>query len=455
MRPAAAAPPNFWSACGAAACDSAAIERFYEEYSRIHSTAVAPERGGRDRELERLAGGPHAVDPLLKAFLNAGYTIHSADIRDFSKHLHDPGAVWLYTEPQFAGAVRQFRTGSAMLPGDAAYRSIRVGARVYAQLYSAGEYAGARLAAYSSIANLAEAGFPFAPRSLKLAGRAEITVTPVHSPETRKGAQPPVIGVAARVSLTNLDVDLATLRQQCDTPCYDSSCPPDAGFFYDPVYPVYDPKAADRAWFGKWPMQLMINTSYFKLCQRGRYHQARCANSSGLMVKDGRKLLDENVRDDFGNLLDAIVFWQDGRVELFLNNDIPKDLSRAEVALGGNWFFDGERYECGACHGPDTRQPRTALGLDEDNQTLIIVVIQPGNAARGQSLTGRELHALMRQMGVARGFMLDGGGSSQFVYVREGGEPVWAVPPGDREGYRPIPSAFGIAGRKDLPAAGR
>lgn len=290
---------------------------------------------------------------------------------------------------------------------------------------------------------------PVSPKSQRLHKRADIAVQPVYSLVVREDMPSPVIGVAARVNLQNLKLDIATDHQPPDTPCYEDTCAPNAGFFYDPVYPVYNPGSPEKSWYGKYPMQLMINTSYFKVCSKNNYHKAKCANGSGLLIRGGRRLLGETVRDDQGKFLDAIIFWKDGRAELFFNKDIPKDLSHAEVALGGNWFFSGEEYHCNGCHNADTRQPRTALGLDEGNRTLTIVVIQPGHAARNESLTGRELQFVMRQMGVTRGLMLDGGGSSQFVYVRGDGESVWTVPPGDREGYRPVPSAFGIAGLKD------
>ncbi len=267
--------------------------------------------------------------------------------------------------------------------------------------------------------------------------------------EAREGVSRPVIGVAARVSLNKLHVDIATEHQQCDAPCYDQACPPEGGFFYDPVYPIYDPQAPE-SWYGRHPMQLMINIGYFKVCSQGNYHKARCANGSGLLIKSGRKLLNEGVRDDHGHVLDAIVFWKHGRAELFFHKDIPKNLSQAEVALSGNWFFSGDAYHCEECHEADARQPRTALGLDEGNRNLTIIVIQPGQASRNDSLTARELQSVMRQMGVARGLMLDGGGSSQFVYIRENGQPAWTVPPGDREGYRPVPGAFGIVGLKGV-----
>lgn len=438
---------TFHSECGAEGtrCGPAVIEEFYSEYA----SKVMSQPGDGQAGLERLAGEAQATGALLKAFLDAGHQVRSQDLGDYAARISHPNAVWLFTQPHFAGMLRQFRTDAASLPQGASYRSLRLGGKVYVELFSEPQYAGARRAAYANIADFSAWGGPAPPQSLRLRQKAEITVQPIYSPEVRRDMPSPEVGMSARVSLRGLHLDIAIEHQPCHTPCYDDACPSDTGFFYDPVRPVYDDKAPEKSWYGKYPMQLMINTSYFKVCAKRDYSKAKCANGSGLLVQGGAKLLGESVRDDSGNLLDAIVFWKDSRAELFYNRDIPKDLSRAEVALGGNWFFTDDEYHCDGCHDPDNRHPRTALGLDEDGRMLFIVVVQPGQKDRKNGYTAGELHALMRQLGASRGLMLDGGGSSQFVYIREGGEPAWTVPAGDREGYRPVPSALGIVGLKD------
>ena len=385
-----------------------------------------------------LTGGPQTHGALRKTLL--AILLLAASLG--AQTAVDPDSVWLYTQPNYAGSARQIRRSTGDLGGKVTYRSLRVGAKVYAELFGAKRHRGPRTVAYDAIEDLAAVDPPLAPRSLRLGRKAEIELRPVIDPES--GETRRVIGVMARVSLDRLQVGLASEHQQCSTPCVDGGCPPAGGFFFDPVRPVYDPKNPQRSWFGRAPMQLMINTSYFRICAQSKYHLVKCANGSGLTIAEGRKLLDQTVPDDFGFLLDAIVFSKGGGVEMYRNQQIPSDLSNAELAISGNWFFTGDDYSCAPCHDPDQRRSRTVLGLDQANRTLTIVVIQGGRSSEG--MTARQVQAFLRQQGAWRGLMLDGGGSSQFVAVGKDGQPLWTVPPGDQEGYRPVPSAFGIVG---------
>lgn len=58
------------------------------------------------------------------------------------------------------------------------------------------------------------------------------------------------------------------------------------------------------------------------------------------------------------------------------------------------------------------RHPRTAMGLTEDRQTFILVVVD-GRSTQSVGMTGGELAALMHELGAYTAFNLDGGGSSQ------------------------------------------
>lgn len=58
------------------------------------------------------------------------------------------------------------------------------------------------------------------------------------------------------------------------------------------------------------------------------------------------------------------------------------------------------------------RHPRTAMGLTEDLQTLILAVVD-GRTSDSSGMYGEELASLMGQLGAHVAFNLDGGGSSQ------------------------------------------
>jgi hypothetical protein len=85
------------------------------------------------------------------------------------------------------------------------------------------------------------------------------------------------------------------------------------------------------------------------------------------------------------------------------------------------------------------RHPRTAVGFDEDEPLLWLVVVdgrQPGYSV-GMSLP--ELAGLFESLGVEDAVNLDGGGSTVMVLR---GEAVSS--PSDAEGERPVANALGI-----------
>src|SRR5690606_20596096 len=62
------------------------------------------------------------------------------------------------------------------------------------------------------------------------------------------------------------------------------------------------------------------------------------------------------------------------------------------------------------------RHPRTAMGISEDRQTFILLVVD-GRSTRSAGMYGTELAKLMHDLGAHNAFNLDGGGSSQ-MWVR-------------------------------------
>jgi uncharacterized protein (TIGR03382 family) len=65
------------------------------------------------------------------------------------------------------------------------------------------------------------------------------------------------------------------------------------------------------------------------------------------------------------------------------------------------------------------RHPRTAMGLTADRQTFLLVVVD-GRSSASVGMTGRELAALMGELGAHVAFNLDGGGSSQMWIAGQG-----------------------------------
>ena len=120
--------------------------------------------------------------------------------------------------------------------------------------------------------------------------------------------------------------------------------------------------------------------------------------------------------------------------------------------------IEGQQYTCvsptdGDCF-PDRsdmreRHPRTAMGLTEDRETFILVVVDGRDAPTSVGMYGSELARLMFELGAWEAFNLDGGGSSAMWLAGSGyiNEPSdgsarsvanhWGIFAGD-EGGQPL-----------------
>ena len=85
------------------------------------------------------------------------------------------------------------------------------------------------------------------------------------------------------------------------------------------------------------------------------------------------------------------------------------------------------------------RHPRTAMGLTEDKNTFILLVVDGRNAPTSVGMYGTELASLMHQLGAHTAFNLDGGGSSQMWVQGQGtiNRPSGGSP-------RSVPNSWGI-----------
>lgn len=117
-------------------------------------------------------------------------------------------------------------------------------------------------------------------------------------------------------------------------------------------------------------------------------------------------------------------------------------------AISGNLALvnNGRAIDYGGDDYFQTHQPRTAVGLTQDAQTLIIVVVDGRREKYSEGATFAELSQLLLDAGAYHAINLDGGGSSTLV-IDDNGEPKvisspihGAVP--DRE--RPIANQLGI-----------
>ena len=101
-----------------------------------------------------------------------------------------------------------------------------------------------------------------------------------------------------------------------------------------------------------------------------------------------------------------------------------------------------------------TRHPRTAVGLADGGQTLVLVVADGRDIGRSVGLSLDELAELMKSLGCADALNLDGGGSSELVMrdPKDGQLRVLNRPSDGRE--RAIANALGLSIRGSLRVPG-
>ena len=99
------------------------------------------------------------------------------------------------------------------------------------------------------------------------------------------------------------------------------------------------------------------------------------------------------------------------------------DRAATRVAIGGNvvLLHDGKVLAPGDLE----MHPRTAIGIDTDQNRVIIIAVD-GRQAHSRGLTMKETATLLKQLGAEEGLNLDGGGSSSMI-ARESGEATSVV----------------------------
>ncbi len=108
-------------------------------------------------------------------------------------------------------------------------------------------------------------------------------------------------------------------------------------------------------------------------------------------------------------------------------SDIPEN-TQALISGFPQIVVDGEPHKCDEPDEPgcfpdrsdmSERHPRTAIGLNEDRDTLILAVVD-GRSDESVGMYGTELADLMHELGAWTAFNLDGGASSQMYVKGEG-----------------------------------
>ncbi len=143
---------------------------------------------------------------------------------------------------------------------------------------------------------------------------------------------------------------------------------------------------------------------------------------SGIVIRNGVVYRDEPARE-------GLVFYADGRVEVYDETTT----SAAELLADGAWntlsfgpaivadgaVVDGiESVEVDTNFGNHSiqgDQPRTAVGVIDENH-LVFVVVDGRQSGYSEGVTLTELAAIMTGLGATTAYNLDGGGSSTMYF---------------------------------------
>lgn len=146
---------------------------------------------------------------------------------------------------------------------------------------------------------------------------------------------------------------------------------------------------------------------------------------TGIVIRNGVVYRDEPARD-------GLVFYTDGRVEVYDETTTSADELLAEgawntVSFGPAIVEDGAVVEGIEDVEVDTNfgnhsiqgdQPRTAVGVVDENH-LVFVVVDGRQTGYSEGVTLTELADIMTDLGATTAYNLDGGGSSTMYFDGE------------------------------------
>ncbi|MBD7952221.1 phosphodiester glycosidase family protein [Oerskovia rustica] len=158
------------------------------------------------------------------------------------------------------------------------------------------------------------------------------------------------------------------------------------------------------------------------LAINGDYYGFR---STGIVIRNGVVYRDEGARE-------GLAFYRDGTVEVYdettttaqelVDAGVWNTLSFGPALLDGGEVVDGiddvEVDTNVGNHSIQGEQPRTAVGLVDENH-LVFVVVDGRSAGYSRGVTMIGLAEIMQDLGATTAYNLDGGGSSTMYYDGE------------------------------------
>jgi len=431
-------------------CSTGELRELYDSYWEecIHEGCSAG-------EIEEISGDPTETQSMLSAFLQNQWYIRSQDI---SQSRMPSNSAWLYSNSDYSGLL--FQVWQPVNPSvdnlsdvgfNDATTSVKVGTSIYADLYTGTGFSGSEVEVFQNDPDINSAGeslsandaTTFGVSSASVASRAPITFSALPSTiyiGSLDVTLTNVHGFQAQVPLAQAEIVVPDLHGQA--PCSNHSI--EGTRVYDPVYDIL-------GWQEIEATQLKINGNFFQVFDSVTPHNMTCTNLHGLSVSNGTTVSQANV-EDFGNLLDAILFLspeytsQTGHNAVIVTNaSISTYTSYIQNAVSGVIIVQNGRNlstsSILSSAKPSASGARTGVGLDRNGNTLSIVVIQ--NGSREAGMTAKQLGAYMiQEFQVDTVLNLDNSGSSQLLYVSP--TQSFITMAGDSQGYRPVPNFLGI-----------
>ncbi|MFF2622821.1 phosphodiester glycosidase family protein [Oerskovia jenensis] len=158
------------------------------------------------------------------------------------------------------------------------------------------------------------------------------------------------------------------------------------------------------------------------LAINGDYYGFR---STGIVIRNGVVYRDEGARE-------GLAFYRDGTVEVYdettttaqelVDAGVWNTLSFGPALLDGGEVLDGiddvEVDTNVGNHSIQGEQPRTAVGVIDENH-LVFVVVDGRSAGYSRGVTMTGLAEILQDLGATTAYNLDGGGSSTMYYDGE------------------------------------
>jgi len=140
----------------------------------------------------------------------------------------------------------------------------------------------------------------------------------------------------------------------------------------------------------------------------------------GLTMGEGELWEDSRDREAYG----YVAIGDDNRIALSAPSELldePEEWMAHIVSGQPVLVQEGEIAVNQGENDAPPRHPRTALGLSEDGETLILAVVDGRWPGESHGMTLAETAELMRELGAYHALNLDGGGSATLYIEAEGG----------------------------------